>query len=169
MKKEIIIGIIISSCLCFLVWHIGYRKGIRDCKREVVAEEVEQVVSGTGHVDFDEYDEWTILIRALMRVESDGNPYVNNITGAVGALQLMPSYVEEANRIMGWQAFTQDDRLDVMKSVQMFTAVQGYHNPEKDIDKAIKLHNPKAGKLYYYKVKSAMYDDALKLYLKKEK
>lgn len=168
--KKIIIGIIISSCLCFLVWHIGYKEGIKDCKREFVAEEVEQVVSDTFQTDSDsEYDEWTTMILALLRVESENNIYSISPNGATGVLQLTPSYVEDANRIMGWQAFTLDDRWDIEKSVQMFAAVQGYYNPKHDIEKAIKLHNPDGGKIYMYKVKSAMYDIASNLYLKKIK
>lgn len=164
MKKEIIIGIIISSCLCFLAWHIGYKEGLKDCKREFVAEEVEQV---------EEYDEWTTMMRALMQVESGENPDSISPKGAAGVLQLMPCYVEDANRILGAlgveNAFSLDDRFDVHQSIAMFTVVQRHYNPEKDIDKAIRLHNPKAGDWYYYKVKSAMYDIARRLYNFKEK
>ena len=71
---------------------------------------------------------------------------------AVGILQITPIYVAEANRISKNDTFVLSDRESVLKSLKMFEIVQGFHNPEKDIKKAIKLHNPTAGDKYYQDV-----------------
>lgn len=93
--------------------------------------------------------DWSVMIRALIAVESEGNAdAVNKTSGATGILQLMPIYVREANRIIGEDKYTLDDRYDVKKTLEMFEIVQGKHNPDRNIKKAIRLHNPTAGEWY---------------------
>jgi len=99
------------------------------------------------------YTEWEILIFALIWQESKGNPNAEN-KGAVGVLQITPIYVKEANNIVGYVKYTLEDRKSVEKSIEMFNIVQGKHNKEKSIDRAIKLHNPTAGYWYYKSVKN---------------
>lgn len=101
--------------------------------------------------------DWSVMVRALAEVESHGNAMaVNETSGAAGILQLMPIYVREANRIIGEDRFTYDDRFDVAKTLEMFDIVQSHHNRDRDIAKAIRSHNPKAGKWYDERVKGCM-------------
>jgi hypothetical protein len=95
--------------------------------------------------------DWELLQIALIWQESKGNPKARN-GDAVGILQITPIYVAEANRISKNDTFVLSDRESVSESLKMFEIVQGFHNPEKDIKKAIKLHNPTAGDKYYQDV-----------------
>ena len=47
-------------------------------------------------------------------------------------------------------------RTDTEKSLEMFEILQGHYNPSKSIDKAIKLHNPRAGQSYREKIMNQM-------------
>ncbi len=97
------------------------------------------------------------LIKAIIWVESKGNSKAVGDDGkAVGVLQLWPIYVREANRLVGYEKYTLDDRCDSLKSVKMFMDIQRYRNPTGDIDKAIHLHNK--GQAYLNKVKSKYYE-----------
>jgi len=95
--------------------------------------------------------DWELLQIALIWQESKSNPKARN-GDAVGILQITPIYVAEANRISKIDTFTLSDRESPLESLKMFEIVQGFHNPEKDIKKAIKLHNPTAGDKYYQDV-----------------
>jgi hypothetical protein len=95
--------------------------------------------------------DWELLQIALIWQESKGNPKARN-GDAVGILQITPIYVAEANRISKIDTFVLSDRESASESLKMFEIVQGFHNPEKDIKKAIKLHNPTAGYKYYQDV-----------------
>lgn len=95
--------------------------------------------------------DWELLKTAIIWQESKGNPKARN-GDAVGILQITPIYVAEANRISKIDTLTLSDRESPLESLKMFEIVQGFHNPEKDIKKAIKLHNPTAGDKYYQEV-----------------
>lgn len=103
-----------------------------------------------------ELTEWDIFLQALIKVESEGDQYAVGKTNDVGILQITPIYVKEANRLSKDKTFTLEDRTSIEKSLEMFDIVQSHWNPEKAIDKAIKLHNPKAGKWYANKIYKAM-------------
>lgn len=94
-----------------------------------------------------QYTEWDIFLEALIMKESNGDPQAIGKTQDVGILQITPIYVKEANRLSG-KGFTLEDRTSVEKSMEMFNIIQDYWNPDKNIDKAIKLHNPGAGPEY---------------------
>lgn len=96
--------------------------------------------------------EWEVFIKALILTESNGNRLAIGKTNDVGILQITPVYVEEVNRILGENRFTLECRKDIRKSLEMFEIYQSYYNPDKDIEKAIKLHNPKAGLDYKNKI-----------------
>lgn len=98
-----------------------------------------------------EHSDWELLKVALIWQESKGNPEARN-GDAVGILQITPIYVAEANRIIKSNAYTLSDRESASESLKMFNVVQSFHNPEKDIKKAIKLHNPTAVDKYYQEV-----------------
>lgn len=96
-------------------------------------------------------DEWKDLINAIAFVESTNNPKAKN-GQSVGLLQITPIYVAECNRILGEERYTLRDREDSVKSIEMFNVYNDYYNESKDLEKAIKLHNPKAKKNYRNKI-----------------
>lgn len=101
--------------------------------------------------------EWSRLVSALIKVESNGNDKaVNATSGARGCLQIMPIYVREANRLLSEERYTFDDAFDRSLSLEMFEVIQNHYNPDRDIYKAIKLHNPNGGERYRNKVLNAM-------------
>lgn len=67
-------------------------------------------------------------------------------------IQLMPVYVKDANRILGEEKYSLSDRYKRDTSIEMFNVIQDHYNPTHDIAKAIKLHNPRAGRWYYNRV-----------------
>lgn len=67
--------------------------------------------------------EWDIFVQALIYVESEGKPNAVGKTNDVGILQITPIYVREVNRILGEERFTLEDRVDVDKSLEMFTVL----------------------------------------------
>lgn len=95
---------------------------------------------------------WEILIKSIIQVESRGDRLAIGKTNDVGILQITPVYVKEVNRIIGEEKFTLECRKSIEKSIEMFEIYQNYYNPKKDINKAIKLHNPGAGIWYKKKV-----------------
>ena len=102
------------------------------------------------------YD-WTKVMNAIIQVESQGNPKAHNPVGdCAGILQITPILVKECNRILAEKKSTKryvydkkgqcrsskwDDRYSVEKSKEMFILIQEYHNPEHNIEKAIKCWN----------------------------
>lgn len=100
---------------------------------------------------------WELFVRALINIESGGNEKAfNERSGAAGVLQIMPIYVKEANRLLQDDIYTLNCRFDYIKSVSMFYVIQNKYNPNRDIDIAIKLHNPTAGKWYANRVYKEM-------------
>ena len=62
----------------------------------------------------------TILIAALIMVESGGDPAAIGDDGlAVGILQQHPIFVDDVNRILGRSVYTYMDRNDVEQAVEM--------------------------------------------------
>lgn len=94
-----------------------------------------------------EEDAWWRMIDALIEVESNGQPDAVGDDGqAVGILQIHPCVIDDL-RVAGYD-FTLDDRLDPDRSIAIFNAYQRIYNPACDIDRAIHLHNPRAGADY---------------------
>ena len=85
---------------------------------------------------------WMPVINAIAQVESGGNPKAVSKSGTyVGLLQIAPICVRECNRIVGKNKFTYNDRYNKEKSIEMFIVFQEYHNPEGNMEKAIRLWN----------------------------
>lgn len=88
-----------------------------------------------------------LLLKAIMYVESNYDvKIVNHKEDAVGILQIRPIAVREVNRILTLQQesdyrFSLDDRIDSLKSVQMWYIIQEYHNPEYDPMLAARIWN----------------------------
>lgn len=100
--------------------------------------------------------EWEIFVEALIEVESEGKADAVGKTNDVGILQITPIYVKDVNRILGEERYTLSCRTDIEKSLEMFEILQSHYNPNKDINKAIKLHNPRAGQSYRIKIMNQM-------------
>ena len=66
---------------------------------------------------------------------------------AVGILQLRPIAIQEVNRILGKQVYYLSDRVDSVKSVEIFFIIQQFHNPPFNSYKAAMIWN--GGSLWY--------------------
>ena len=97
-------------------------------------------------------NQWDLFVLALIEVEIENDPFAVGSCNDVGILQITPIYVEDVNRILGEDRYSLDHRTDIAKSLEMFEIMQAHYNPERDIEKAIRLHNPGAGKGYRNKV-----------------
>lgn len=83
-------------------------------------------------------------MEAIIQVESEGNP--NAVSGnSCGAMQITPILVRECNEILkrrkSKKRYTLRDRFSVEKSKEMFLLIQSYHNPENNVEKAIRSWN----------------------------
>lgn len=136
MKKLFLVSLFIFSLGCNL------NNPITEFDIEEIPEEIEEVT------------EWDVFVEALIQVESEGNPFAVGKTNDLGILQITPIYVKDVNRILGEERFTLDCRVDIDKSLEMFEIYQSYYNPDRDINRAIKLHNPGAGSDYKEKILS---------------
>lgn len=67
------------------------------------------------------------VISALISIESGGDINAHNPSGAVGILQLKPVAVEEANRIIGYSRWDNEDRWDEWESIQMCFETLKFH------------------------------------------
>lgn len=85
--------------------------------------------------------DWELFTDALIHTESKGNPNAVGDSGkAVGVLQIWPIMVKEANRLAGTH-YTNDDRYDRTKSIEIFNIVQNHYNPDHDPLLALKVWN----------------------------
>ncbi len=92
--------------------------------------------------DLDLEKKWSQVIEAIARVESECNPKAVSRCGRyVGYLQISKVLVRECNRIAGRNEFTNADRYDKQKSIDMFITYMERFNPEGNIEKAIRLWN----------------------------
>ena len=125
-------------------------------QNEIIKEiKTENITNLTYLTDFE------LIELAIIWQESKANPNPKYSDGeSEGILQITPIYVKEVNRILGKNKYTLYDRRNPLKSHEMFLVVQNYHNPEKDVKKAVKLHN-KAG--WYFEEVIDRYN-CLKLY-----
>lgn len=103
----------------------------------------------------DSLSEWQIFIIALIEVECERNPNVKSHKGAVGPFQITQVYINEINRLYNTN-FVLQDAYDLNKALSMFEMMNDHYNPDRNIDKAIELHNPGAGHWYNKKVKQRM-------------
>lgn len=94
----------------------------------------------------EELSEWGKLILAISYTESKFKTDAVGSAQDFGCLQITPAYCSEANRVSGAN-FRHEDAFDIDSSLAMFEAIQSHYNAERDLDKAIYLHN----KSPYYK------------------
>lgn len=101
---------------------------------------------------------WDKLAAALSFVESrDDDRAYNATSGALGRWQMKKVYVDEVNRILCLKRekkrYRYDDRTNPIKAREMFEIYQSHHNPNKDIDRAIRLHRGLHSTKYVKEVK----------------
>lgn len=107
--------------------------------------------------------DWDIMYKAICYVESEFDSLAyNSSSNAAGIIQLRPIYVKDVNRIQGTK-YTLKDRYNPKKCREMFEIYQSYYNPEKDIEKAIRIHlngcnNYNTNEWYLIRVVKAMDD-----------
>ena len=119
-------------------------------QEKVVEEKIKEV-----YVEGEELDEWTILTMAIMKTESEFDPSRIGATQDVGIMQFTPVGIEEVNRILRLEGKEEEyshlDAFDIEKTIEMFNIIQGYHNKEQNISKAIHQHNPGGASIGYGK------------------
>lgn len=72
----------------------------------------------------------TSLVASIIEVESGGDPNAIGDGGkAVGVLQIHPIMVREVNRILQREEYTCSDRLDPVRSVDMFWVYTNHYSP----------------------------------------
>ena len=100
------------------------------------------VHSKTTAQGIDPHKKWGTVIQAIAMVESECNPKRVSRNGLyIGYLQISEILVRECNRIAGYKKYTYADRYDKQKSIDMFIDYQECHNPEGNMEKAIRLWN----------------------------
>lgn len=139
-------------CLCLLgviAWSVfqDYKYGDNPEVEETECSIDTIVVYKNGH----DYD-WELFTQALIWVESKGDSKAIGSKNDVGVLQITPILVEDCNRILKNERFTLEDRLDSLKSVEMFNIIQDHYNPQHDYHWALKLWNSGAPLSYHRKV-----------------
>ena len=143
----------ISLYLCVALIIYIFFSEIQSIKTEIKSIKIEK--------QFVPLTDFELIELAIIWQESKENPNPKHSDGkSEGILQITPIYVKEANRILGKSKYTLYDRKNPLKSHEMFLVVQNYHNPEKDVKKAVKLHNK--GKRYFEEVMDRY--NCLKLY-----
>lgn len=120
-------------------------------------------IAAKANTDFD----WTNVINAIIKVESEGNPNAKS-GNSVGAMQITPILVKQCNVILAEKnskkRYTLKDRYNVSKSKEMFLLIQEYFNPMNDVEWAIRAWNggprfkTKSTNSYLKKVRKAMED-----------
>ena len=123
------------------------------------------LAAGNGSRTTTKNFDWTLVIEAIIEVESNGNHRAKN-GNQVGAMQITPILVADCNEILKQRKSTKryklSDRLNVEKSKEMFLLIQSWYNPKNDVEKAIRSwnggvnYNVKRTQRYYEKVMRAM-------------
>lgn len=115
---------------------IGYFFGYGNGYNKAVVESAE-----SAEMKKDTLSDYQILQLALIYTESEGNPLAVGKNNDLGCLQITPVYVDEVRRITKDTSYCHTDAFNPEKALEMFSVVQDYHNPNHDIDAAIRLHN----------------------------
>lgn len=136
----------ILACICWAAMR-EYEYGGNPEVEEIEHSVDTIVVYKNGH----DYD-WELFTQALIWVESKGDSNAVGTKNDVGVLQITPILLEDCNRIIGYERYTLKDRLDSLKSVEMFNLIQDHYNPQHDFHWALKLWNSGAPLSYHRKV-----------------
>jgi len=99
---------------------------------------IDEITVTTGNPN----KEWELLIKKIIFVESsNGKNLVGDSGNAIGHLQIWPIMVDEVNRILGKKVYSNKDRWNKEKSIEMFNIYQEYWNPDKDPEIAASIWN----------------------------
>ena len=82
------------------------------------------------------------VLKAIIWVESgnDGKgAYNRDEPLAVGILQEFPVIVRDCNRILGYNKYKLEDRLNNVKAIEMFWIYQKHYNPEMNLEKMCRI------------------------------
>lgn len=112
-----------------------------------------QTLNAQGYDENKDYRPIAMLAHAFAMVESGDNVYAEN-GNCIGWLQISPIMVKEANRIIGWPCFNNEDRYDMQGSLAIFVTVMREKNPGLSVRKACDIWNPRAGSDYYERVRN---------------
>ena len=143
--KLFIVYALFASCIVGVcIWGItqDYKYGGNHYEEEI--EDIEEVNQ--------ENDDWEDFTKALIWVESKGDSKAVGSNNDVGVLQITPVLLRDCNRILEMEIFKLEDRLDSLKSVEMFNIIQDHYNPQHDYHWALKLWNSGAPLSYHRKV-----------------
>jgi len=130
----------------------------------VLQEDIETEEGMTEGVSSSDVD-WDAVMAAIIQVESRGNARAVN-GNQVGCMQITPICVKECNIILEGRnmkkRYTLADRYSVEKSKEMFLLIQSHHNPDNDVEQAIRSWNggprytKRGTQRYYERVMSEM-------------
>lgn len=127
---------------------------------------VYSVNEGAGRTN--EFD-WNPVMDAIIQVESGGNRMAKN-GNQVGAMQITPIAVAECNKILklrnSAKRYILADRFSIEKSKEMFVLIQSFHNPENDVEQAIRAWN---GGPHYSASKTQRYYEKVVRHLRNSK
>lgn len=132
---------------------------------QITANNIENVFTQTNVETpiITENADWKPLIDAIIYIESKGNPNAINEDGkSYGILQITPICVKDCNRIIKKEKYKLNDRFDITKSLEMFMIIQNYYNPERNIEKAIRIWN--GGPTYSIKHTQNYYNKVISKY-----
>lgn len=121
---------------------------IRPCCEEPAAEIPVEDIASAPAPDV-AVDPWDAFVEALIHVESKGDSTAVGSRNDVGVLQITPIMLEDANRIVGEERYTLDDRTDRDKSIEIFNIIQNHYNPDHDMHYALKIWNSRAPISYH--------------------
>ena len=86
--------------------------------------------------------EFEDLLDAIEWVESRGDPNAVSDGGrAIGAYQIWKIYVRDANRILGWDKYTHEDRWYRDKSRELTAIVSQHYGRNKSFDGMARIHH----------------------------
>lgn len=152
-NKPLIAGIVLlisTAVVFFCAGGLIDQLSQKNKQEKIVEEKIKEV-----YVEGEELDEWTILTMAIMKTESEFDPSRIGATQDVGIMQFTPVGIEEVNRILRLEGKEEEyshlDAFDIEKTIEMFNIIQGYHNKEQNISKAIHQHNPGGASIGYGK------------------
>ena len=124
----------ISFYMCIVLIIYIFFSEIQSIKTEIKSIKIEK--------QFVPLTDFELIELAIIWQETKFNPNPKYSDGeSEGILQITPIYVKECNSILGYNKYTLHDRRNPLKSHEMFLVVQNYHNSEKDVKKAVKLHS----------------------------
>ena len=141
-KKHNALGVIIALAIIAGCIY-GIFRGAKNHKEETQEVPKYSAVQLLREQHRDELTPWELTIMAIFWTESKCNPNAVGKAGDLGAMQLVPIYVREVNRISG-RNYAHTDAFSIRKSLEMYHTMQGRYNPSCDLDLAIYYHNKSA-------------------------